>query len=229
MFTTRCFLQKLVFFFLIVGMKQVQRPQLQKTGLVASTRGYEPNYFLDKTVPQDLLCGICLCVCKETTQLPCTHVFCRACIGRWAVLRDPQPSCPLCRSQRANHCDFKSLDPDPVLQLNVTCTNQTCEWHGTLQERSTHRKECKFEDNDQQCRQCGVAGSRFVLRAHLCNENTTVCAICANACGMLCIECEVDTSTHASCKVTKHLICDHEFHTHCIERWYQTHNECPLC
>ena len=213
-------------------MQHVQSLQLQKTGLVSVTGGYERNYFLDDNVSQDLICGICLSVCKETTQLPCAHIFCHACIGCWFVVNDPHPSCPMCRAQHNGYCDLKLLTPDLVLQLNVRCTNQMCEWRGSLQQRTCHCMDCKFEPKDQTCKRCSFIGSQFALSKHLCFPNTTTCAICANPCGMLCITCEVEPcelSGVLTCTLTKKLSCEHEFHTHCIERWHRIREQCPLC
>lgn len=65
------------------------------------------------------------------------------------------------------------------------------------------------------------------------------CAICRNHIMELCIECQAnqlstatDTCTVAWGACSKYsilsLVLGHAFHSHCISRWLQTRNVCPL-
>ena len=55
------------------------------------------------------------------------------------------------------------------------------------------------------------------------------CAICRNPIMDLCIECQANSqNTQASeCSIAWG-VCNHAFHNHCISKWLQTRNVCPL-
>eukprot|EP00466_Bigelowiella_natans_P010089 jgi/Bigna1/50151/estExt_Genewise1.C_670108 len=54
------------------------------------------------------------------------------------------------------------------------------------------------------------------------------CAICRNHIMSPCIECQAkENATRDDCPIAWG-VCNHAFHFHCISRWLQTRNVCPL-
>ncbi|KAF6003920.1 hypothetical protein CCYA_CCYA05G1519 [Cyanidiococcus yangmingshanensis] len=55
------------------------------------------------------------------------------------------------------------------------------------------------------------------------------CAICRNHIMDLCLECQADPqNARASECVVAWGVCNHAFHSHCINKWLETRNVCPL-
>ena len=56
------------------------------------------------------------------------------------------------------------------------------------------------------------------------------CAMCRNNILNLCIECQAD-HTSATCEECAPAwgACNHAYHMHCISRWLEKRNVCPLC
>ena len=62
------------------------------------------------------------------------------------------------------------------------------------------------------------------------NPETKVCPICRNPLSDDCIECEAtlkDTDTQEC--LTAWGKCQHVYHNHCINRWLENREDCPLC
>ena len=56
------------------------------------------------------------------------------------------------------------------------------------------------------------------------------CSICKNPLNEACIACQSnqEASDQKQCKKVVGL-CNHCFHTHCIDNWIKKQNKCPLC
>jgi len=65
---------------------------------------------------------------------------------------------------------------------------------------------------------------RFVAISSYDVENS-VCAICKNPLTMPCIECYNNKKDSCMPSLGK---CAHTFHYHCISKWLNTHNTCPI-
>ncbi len=186
--------------------------------------GYELSQFVDGQ--DDLLkeCGICLKALKETTMLPCKHLFCKECIGRWIV--SGKLSCPYCRQLFNGHSDFVTVTPDPIQELLVYCSFAECKWNGPLKKKNEHHR-LEHENNDIECQFCKFNGSLITYKTHLCKEYAGICAVCHNLLNKLCITCEV-IHDQQDCNIS-YLVCNHQYHNHCLLRWMRTRMSCPLC
>ncbi|AYU76208.1 hypothetical protein, unknown function [Leishmania donovani] len=47
--------------------------------------------------PDDLVCGVCMCVCRQPTAAACGHLFCRRCLQSW-MQENRTATCPLDRT-----------------------------------------------------------------------------------------------------------------------------------
>ena len=56
------------------------------------------------------------------------------------------------------------------------------------------------------------------------------CAICKNPINEACITCQGDQENNENKKCPKTIgICNHAFHSHCIDSWIKKQNNCPTC
>lgn len=107
--------------------------------------GFDPSLFIGDV--DEYTCPICFNVCKEPHETICGHVFCKICIHR--SLRT-QLNCPVCREQLRepySECVFytKKLERD-ILNLQIQCPRQPCEWTGKLNDYLTdHKNLCNHE------------------------------------------------------------------------------------
>jgi len=59
------------------------------------------------------------------------------------------------------------------------------------------------------------------------NVNNEMCSICRTNLSQHCIECQLDPPGDDECKVAWGK-CNHAYHFHCVSRWLNTRNVCPL-
>lgn len=193
--------------------------------------GYVPDQFVKDQDLEKHQCGICLLICKETVHLPCTHLFCRECIGRWVVTK--HNTCPFCRAGLRGHLDITNVVPDPVQSLLVSCDNVDCKWTGALKDRNLHKqKECEKELHHVACPCCKFYGPPQDYRQHKCADLSGECLVCRNSLAKLCITCEAEMSYESAKTAVCHYaqqMCGHTFHNHCLARWARTRPSCPLC
>ena len=58
-------------------------------------------------------------------------------------------------------------------------------------------------------------------------NHSDTCGICKNSIHDLCIECQIsDTDNKCILSLGK---CNHIFHHHCISKWIEIRDKCPLC
>ena len=56
------------------------------------------------------------------------------------------------------------------------------------------------------------------------------CSICKNPLNEACITCQSNQENNEAGKCQKVIgLCNHCFHTHCIDNWIKKQNKCPLC
>ena len=57
-----------------------------------------------------------------------------------------------------------------------------------------------------------------------------ICSICKNPLNEACITCQSNQESNEAKDCRKVVgICNHCFHTHCIDSWIKKQNKCPLC
>ncbi len=56
--------------------------------------GYPKEWFVDDGSLEELICAVCLDVCKDVTRTNCDHIFCSFCITECVAIKD---ECPKCR------------------------------------------------------------------------------------------------------------------------------------
>ena len=134
---------------------------VKRTTYQQSFNGEE--YSFTEPVPEDLICAVCHELLNETQQTPCGHLFCSQCLERvksnCVEGHLPQLSfarqnciivCPNCRTL-INGGTFNDKNTDRrVKNLQITCTNGSCEWKGSLCDLDNHRtgrgrKGCEYE------------------------------------------------------------------------------------
>ena len=135
--------------------------------------GYEPSLFTDTAAAEELICAICLCVCRDGKVTDCNHYFCQSCLSKSSMLR---LQCPLDRlSLRPNILNHISThDKDlrkTISELNVKCLHYTagCIWQGKLDDMEQHiRETCQWK----QCPFSRYGCAHLINKADEQDDNT---------------------------------------------------------
>ena len=160
---------------------------MKRTDYQQSFSGQE--YFFTEPVPEDLICAVCHELLNETQQTPCGHLFCRQCLEKVESnskeLLLPM-NCPKCRAVCSEGV-FNDRNTDRrVKNLQITCTNGSCEWKGSLCDLDDHKagrgcKGCEYEPVP-----CVLGCEEKIVRINLtdheekdCRLRPVVCKHCA--------------------------------------------------
>ena len=153
------------------------------------------EYSFTEPVPEDLICAICHELLNETQQTPCGHLFCKQCLeevesNSGKRLGHPynhyrntysyqveHTKCPTCRTACSEGV-FNDKNTDRrVKNLQVACTNGSCEWKGSLCDLDDHkagrgRKGCEYEPVP-----CTLGCRKKVVRKDLEDHKQRVCIL----------------------------------------------------
>ena len=128
-------------------------------------------------LPHYLRCSICLCCLNNPYQTPCGHRFCKECII--PVMRPPNNLCP----QDRTVISLDNTFPDNAVRLQINnlkikCPKEECEWTGSLSDKDSHLKKCKYVAVP--CQLCGKAILKAVLATHMtvCPKRKVACEYC---------------------------------------------------
>ena len=153
------------------------------------------EYSFTEPVPEDLICAVCHELLKETQQTPCGHLFCKQCLekvesnsgNRLEYPYNPFRSaysyklehikCPTCRAACTEGV-FNDRNTDrKVKNLQVACTNGSCEWKGSFCELDDHKtgrgcKGCEYEPVP-----CTLGCGKKIVRKDLEGHKQRVCTL----------------------------------------------------
>ena len=128
----------------------------------------DPALFVDRSAADQLTCAICLNVCHQPLSLPCSHLFCRACL---TALPPSQRHCPECRVPfQLGACIVNAFAVKQIENMQMRCKhhNKGCAVTITLgkdgRTMHKHNDECRFVES--QCDKCNRAMLREDLQAH---------------------------------------------------------------
>eukprot|EP00656_Telonema_subtile_P003154 TRINITY_DN11443_c0_g1_i3.p1 TRINITY_DN11443_c0_g1~~TRINITY_DN11443_c0_g1_i3.p1 ORF type:complete len:575 (+),score=113.21 TRINITY_DN11443_c0_g1_i3:119-1843(+) len=135
---------------------------------------------VDRRVVEELLCPVCgmVPICEdEPLQLPCQHLFCRACIEQ-ALARKGE--CPLDRIPCAVE-DLQTSRPisNVIARLKITCDycEEGCPERLEVVSLAAHVEQCSYAPT--QCEHCGESVARRGLASHedQCEKRPITCGL----------------------------------------------------
>jgi hypothetical protein len=144
------------------------------------------EYSFTEPVPDDLICAVCHELLNETQQTPCGHLFCKQCLEKVepnfgkrhqynryrsaCTYQEERIKCPTCRAV-GNEGVFNDRNTDRrVKNLQVACTNGSCEWKGSLCDLDDHkagrgRKGCEYEPVP-----CVLGCGEKIVQGNICSQ-----------------------------------------------------------
>ena len=107
---------------------------------------------------------------NETQQTPCGHLFCKQCLEKVEPNSGNAIQCPTCRTFTSGQT-FNDKNTDRrVRNLQVACTNGSCEWKGSLCELDDHKtgrgcKGCEYEPVP-----CVLGCGEKIVQGSICSQ-----------------------------------------------------------
>ncbi|XP_066914977.1 TNF receptor-associated factor family protein DDB_G0268444-like [Clytia hemisphaerica] len=140
-------------------------------------------------------CNICKLLLREATELPCTHMFCQACLWEWHM--DPKSKagksldeqtdfyeCPDCHQSYFIEQIRRSAVTDKVItaSLMIKChfSKHGCSWTGHIVQFQEHKLECDFTPSNCPFQGCYKVLNRGQLEEHKenCQYRFATCKEC---------------------------------------------------
>lgn len=163
-----------------------------------------PADLFTESVPEDLLCPICMGVFNNAVVMPCQHSFCAGCIRMHLKKNELRPSlccCPVCReplssqecgrnvkfaaamiSRLVTYCDHYLVDCLMLVDGDHV-SSSTCSWTGRMDELQNHlEKQCMAHPLPCPNVCCSSRLLRADLEHHVaaeCEFRRTTCSMCS--------------------------------------------------
>lgn len=149
--------------------------------------GEEMEYDFVCSVPDSLVCKVCLCAAKEPQLTGCCGSnVCKSCLVKWKNSKAEEDltrlvPCPVCGTSSVKTFPNKLSDRE-IRRLQVYCFNKAngCEWTGEINDIKKHNENCLH--GDVLCpNNCGMMVQRQFYDLHAefeCPNCEAYCQLC---------------------------------------------------
>ena len=149
------------------------------------------EYSSPNPVPDELVCPICQDLLGEPQQTThCGHIFCRKCLValvqgnqsqtvsqmKTGTLHKQPVTCPTCRTSCDGWFEDKNVNRK-VRNVEVFCSNPSCEWKGSLCQLEDHKSGRGFEGCQYEPVSCTLGCGVKVVREYLDNHKRNTCVL----------------------------------------------------
>ena len=101
---------------------------------------FSPELFLEQTIIEKLICGICENVCDEAVKIECKcgNIFCKKCLEFY--LKKMEEKCPLCQKATKGKIIDAKAENMLIKSQKMKCVNyiNNCKWEGECREYKDH-------------------------------------------------------------------------------------------
>ena len=154
------------------------------------------KYSSPNPVPEELVCPICHELLGEPQQTThCGHIFCKKCLVELVQSNGPltvsqimtstlhkQPmKCPTCRTSCDGWFEDKSVNRK-VRNVEVFCSNPSCEWKGSLCHLDDHKAGRGCEGCQYEPVSCTLGCGGKVVREYLEHHKQNTCVLRPKTC-----------------------------------------------
>jgi len=143
----------------------------------------DPEYEFVCSIPDGLLCKVCLTVARDPQLTSCCgNNVCRTCFDKWRnATSSTSVSCPVCGTPGVATFGNKLSERD-IRRLMVYCPSKSsgCNWTGEIRDVAEHRKNCGY--HGATCpNKCGITVQKQFLSLHVefeCPNCEAYCQLC---------------------------------------------------
>ena len=154
------------------------------------------EYSSPNLVPEELVCPICQDLLNEPQQTThCGHIFCRKCLVALVqgnqcqtvsqmitgTLHKQPVTCPTCRTSCEGWFEDKNVNRR-VRNVEVFCSNPSCEWKGSLCHLDDHKAGRGYEGCQCEPASCTLGCGVKVIRKDLEHHKQNTCVLRPKTC-----------------------------------------------